>query len=133
MAKALTRALIEAADPDFTEEALASWVALIRQSSFYQQSRTLFDNLTGQLTNAPAIVKKQLNAVMDQIEALGLQDVSIEGDTDAAHFSITANRDAWIGYALSVLYDISVDLIGAGGVGGRVRATSQVLKSRPEW
>jgi hypothetical protein len=87
------------------------WLALIRANSFYRDNKVFYPDVETELENASGTVKGQLlNAILDRIEALGVGEVSIKNGDEGLNYSQTAERDALVKYALSVLYD-AVDFV----------------------
>lgn len=105
----LTKAQIAAAPNTLDAIDIAMLVTILRKSVSYRSSPEFYPELEDAITATIGTVKaQQLNAIMDLIEALGPGEVAISGGDEGLRYSQTAEREAMLNYALSVLYDRTV-------------------------
>lgn len=95
---------IEAASGTFGADEITKWLPILTGSSTYRSAALNFQDLPAKLAIvvADTIQAKQLNATYKLIGKLGSTDASI--DNREGKYSINANREGLITYALAVLY-----------------------------
>jgi len=104
---ALTTYLISQASDHLSEKHIQLWLLLFRKLPKYQEYAFVYsDSLQQRLTDAEGTVKaRMLNALMKEIDDLGVGEVSIQGDREGTHWSQSVERTALIEEALDVLFD----------------------------
>lgn len=90
---------------------LITW---FRESDLYRKHALVFSGtLVSRVDAAEGTVKaRMLNALIKEIDNLGIGQVEIRGDRDAVWWNQETERQALLGSALRVLFDDAVD--GAG-------------------
>lgn len=106
----ISRAKIDAASSTLTETAITSLVSIVRMTARYKENPAYFSDLATRLGAVNGSLKaKQLNAVLDELETLGVGEVEINQaqtvGTDGLVYSQIAEREGLIDYALGVLYE----------------------------
>lgn len=125
---ALTTYLISQASDHLTEKEVQLWLLLFRKSSKYKQYAWVYskDLKTKIEATAGTIKARMLNALMKEIDDLGVGEVHIggdqrtigagSGDREGTHWSQTIEREALINEGLDVLFDdISTLIIPSSG------------------
>lgn len=116
----LTKAEIVAAPKVLDETDIEMWLALIRANSFYRSNVILYPDVETKLADASNTTKGgMLNVILDKIEALGPGEIKITNGDEGLNYSQSSERDAFVRYGLSVLYDavLFVPQTGNGSYG----------------
>lgn len=129
MATAPPISAIETASPQLSAVVKATLLALLRQTTWYRANPSGYASLEAIIDAASGTIKgQQLNAAMKAINELGPGEYSIEGDEDATHYKIADERNAYLEFCLTVLYDAP-----AGSVFGMEKKTSQIIRTPAVW
>jgi hypothetical protein len=119
---ALTTYLISQASDHLSDKHIQLWLLLFRRLPKYKEYAFVYaDLLAPRLAEAEGTVKaRMLNALMKEIDDLGVGEVSIQGDREGTHWSQTLERDTLIEEAFDVLFDDISTMIATGfsGYGG---------------
>lgn len=127
---ALTTYLISQASDHLTEKEVQLWLLLFRKSARYKQYAWVYSvGLQAKIEATEGTVKaRMLNALMKEIDDLGVGEVHIggdqrtigggSGDREGTHWSQPIEREALIDEALDVLFDDISTLIvpGSGSI-----------------
>lgn len=110
---ALTTYLISQASDHLGEKHIQLWLLLFRRLPKYKEYAFVYaPELLQRLEDAEGTVKaRMLNALMKEIDDLGVGEVSIEGDREGTHWSQTLERNTLIEEALDVLFDDIATLV----------------------
>lgn len=124
---ALTTYLISQASDHLTEKEVELWLLLFRKSARYQAYAGVYsDGLKARIEATEGTIKaRMLNALMAEIDDLGVGEVHIggdqrtigagAGDREGTHWSQPIERASLIDEALDVLFDDISTLIVPGG------------------
>jgi hypothetical protein len=141
---ALTTYLISQASDHLTEKEVQLWLLLFRQSAKYKQYAWVYsDGLQAKIEATEGTIKaRMLNALMKEIDDLGVGEVHIggdqrtigagSGDRDGTHWSQTIERASLIDEALDVLFDDINTLIvpSSGAIASGYRSKGVASGSR---
>ena len=141
---ALTTYLISQASDHLTEKEVQLWLLLFRKSAKYKQYAWVYsDGLQAKIEATEGTIKAlMLNALMKEIDDLGVGEVHIggdqrtigagSGDRDGTHWSQTIERESLIDEALDVLFDDINTLIvpSSGTITGSYRTSGVASGSR---
>jgi hypothetical protein len=124
---ALTTYLISQASDHLTEKEVQLWLLLFRKSTKYKQYAWVYsDDLENKILATEGTIKaRMLNALLKEIDDLGVGEVHIggdqrtigagAGDREGTHWSQTIERESLIEEGLDVLFDDISTLIVPGG------------------
>lgn len=134
---ALTTYLISQASDHLTEKEVQLWLLLFRKSAKYRAYAPVYSNGLAEKIQATegTIKARMLNALMKEIDDLGVGEVHIggdqrtigagSGDREGTHWSQPIEREALIDEALDVLFDdISTIIVPNNGTVSTSGATS---------
>lgn len=114
---ALTTYLISQASDHLTEKEVQLWLLLFRKSAKYKAHAWVYsDGLQEKIEATEGTIKaRMLNALLKEIDDLGVGEVHIggdqrtigagSGDREGTHWSQTIERESLIDEALDVLFD----------------------------
>jgi hypothetical protein len=104
---ALTTYLISQASDHLSDKSVQLWLVLIRKSPKYRQNALIYSaDIEQRITATEGTVKaRMLNALMMQIDDLGVGQVQIRGDREGTWWSQDDERTALVEEALDLLYD----------------------------
>lgn len=116
---ALNPLLIDAQPDTLSDTTKALYKVLFKSNDVYKTNAGIYVvDVDSKLTAAVGTIKaKMLNALMVQIQKLGVGEVEIRADKDGLYYSQTRERDSLVSEAFYVLFD---DLSGGGGPGSGV-------------
>lgn len=116
---------VETASPNLSIVVKATLLSLLRQTQWYRVNPSAYTNLEAVIAAASGTVKgQQLNAAMTAIDDIGPGEVKIEGDEDAMHYSRADERNAYLEFCLTVLYEVPPD-----SVLGMEKRTSKIVRT----
>lgn len=116
---------IETASPNLSAVVKATLVSLLRQTTWFRAHPSAYGNLEAVIDAASGTIKgQQLNAAMKEIDAIGPGEYSIEGDEDALHLKKADERNAYLEFCLTVLYEVPPD-----SVFGMEKRTSKIIRT----
>jgi hypothetical protein len=116
---ALTSTMITNASDHMSEVDKAWLITLLRQCDLYKENALVFSSTIVSKVDAAnnTIKARMLNAVLKEIDKLGVGVVEIRGDKDAVWWNQQKERQALLNTALYVLYEVDVEGL-SGGSGG---------------
>lgn len=114
---ALTSYLIAQASDHLDEKIAQLWLLLFRKLKKYQEYSFVYSPLVEERLQAAegTIKARMLNALMAQIDELGVGEVAIKGDREGTHWNQTEERMALIQEGLDVLFDDIQTLVTPSG------------------
>lgn len=116
---ALTTAIVSNASNHLESITKAILITLFRQIEVYRRNALIFSaDLSTRIDAAEGTDKaRMLNAVMSEIDKLGIGEVEIRGDEDAVWWSQAKEREALLTTAFLTLYDDVVEGTGTTAEG----------------
>lgn len=125
MATAPPISAVQTASPTLSVIVKATLLSLLRQTTWYRANPSGYVNLEAMIDAASETVKgQQLNAAMAAIDKIGPGEYEIKGDEDALHFKKADERNAYLEFCLTVLYDAPPD-----SMFGMEKKTSKVIRT----
>ncbi len=111
---AITTDLIRNSSDHLDEVVKATLITWFRQSDLYRNNAIVFSDLMiSRIDAAEGTVKaRMINAVVKEIDKLGVGEVEIRGDRDAVWWNQTKERQALINTAFLILFDDIVEATG---------------------
>lgn len=116
---AITSYMVAQASDHLSDKHKELWLFWFRKLDKYKEYAFVYsDLLPARLDDAEGTIKaRMLNALMKEIDALEVGEVSIEGDREGTHWSQSVERLTLIEEALDVLFDdISTLIVPYGSV-----------------
>lgn len=116
---ALTSDMIRNASDHMSDVDKAWLITLLRQCDLYRENAIIFStNIVSKVDAANHTIKaRMLNAILKEIDKLGVGVVEIRGDKDAVWWNQQKERQALLNTALYVLYEVDVEGITGSGDG----------------
>lgn len=119
---ALTSEMVRNASDHLTEVDKAMFIVMLKQSDLYRQYAISFSgNVVSRVDAAEGTVKaRMINAIIKELDKLGVGVVEIRGDKDAVWWNQQKERQALLSTALYVLFDVDVEGAGGDGTGSGI-------------
>lgn len=111
---AITTDLIRNSSDHLDEVVKATLITWFRQSDLYRNNAIVFSDLMISRIDATegTVKARMINAVVKEIDKLGVGEVEIRGDRDAVWWNQAKERQALINTAFLILFDDVVEATG---------------------